>query len=240
MSARSTRFLAAFNDIEDCLRAVLGADKHVGFAKMARAYTAEKRLPASHLDALLAFAYLRNAITHGRYYDGHPIADPVPEVVDQIERLRDQLRAPPEALTVLGVMDVCVARPDELISGVLEHVRRFDYSQLPVYDEGGYVGILTTNTIARWLGRQLTINGGRAEDEPVSRALGFAEPHERALLVGRSITAAEAIDQLSYGGQAQTPVTGLIITDNGKDSDEPLAVIVAYDLPALTAALETT
>jgi len=240
MSACSTRFLAAFNEIEDCLRVALEADEHVEFAQMARAYADKRRLRLPQRDALLAFASLRNAITHGRYYDGHPIAEPVPEVVDQIEQLRDQIKSPPKALTVLGVMDVCTARPDEPISAVLEYVRRFDYSQLPVYGETGCIGILTTNAIARWLAHQLTINEGFAEEEPVSRVLGFAEPHERALLVPRSITATEAIDRLGHGGKACTPVTALIVTDNGKDTEKPLAVIVADDLPALTEALEFT
>jgi predicted transcriptional regulator len=235
-----TRFLAAFNEIEDCFRAASGTDEHVGFSQMARAYADKKRLPLPQRDALLAFASLRNAITHGRFYDGHPIAEPVPEVVDQIEQLRDQIKSPPKALTVLGVMDVCLARPDEPISAVLEHVRRFDYSQLPVYGETGCVGILTTNAIARWLAHQLTINKGLAEEEPVSQVLCFAEPHERALLVRRSITASQAIDRLSHGGEAGIPVTALIITDNGKNAEKPLAVIVADDLPALTAALEFT
>ena len=240
MSPPSTRFLAAFNEIEDYLRAALRADEHVEFGKLARVYADKKRLRTSQRDALQAFASLRNAITHGRYYGGHPIAEPVPDVVDQIERLRDQIKSPPKALAVLGVINVCVARPDEPISTVLEHVRLFDYSQLPVYDETGCIGILTTNAIARWLAHQLTINKGLAEEEPVSRVMGFAERHERALLVRGSITATEAIDLLSHGGKDGTAVTALILTDSGKNTEKPIRVIVSADLPSLTAALEFT
>jgi len=53
-----------------------------------------------------------------------------------------------------------VTTPPEPISDVLEHVRRFDYSQIPVYDDTRYVGILTTNAIARWLAHQLALNQG--------------------------------------------------------------------------------
>jgi predicted transcriptional regulator len=238
MSGRGTQFLTAFNEIEDCFRMALGVDEHVEFGQLVRAYADKKRLTFRQRDTLLAFASLRNAITHGRYYDGNPIAEPVPEVVDQIEQLRDLIKSPPKALNVLGAMDVCLASPNEPISAVLEHVRRFDYSQLPVYNETGCVGILTTNAIARWLAHQLSTNKGLAEEETVSRVLEFAEPHERALPVRRSVTAIEAIDQLSHGGKAGAAVTALIVTENGKDSEKPLAVIVADDLPALTAALE--
>jgi hypothetical protein len=111
--------------------------------------------------------------------------------------------------------------PQEPVSAVLEYVTRFDYSQVPVYDGARYIGILTTNAIARWLAHQLTLNQGLAEGEPVDRVLAFAEPHERAKLVGRSITGAEAIAQLTHGGEGRTPVTVLIVTETGRATEQP-------------------
>lgn len=234
---RGDRFLAAFNDIEGHFRAVLRAGDHVDFGQLVRDYTAKKRLPYQYVDALRVCASLRNAISHGRFYEGRPIADPVEYVVVQIELLREQILAPQKAYVVLGPMNVRVARPADPIAAVLEHVRRFDYSQLPIYDDNGYVGILTTNTIARWLADQFGRNTGMAEEEPVRKVMGFAEPHESARLVPRTITAAEAIDRLSHGGAEGRPLTALIITDRGKATETPLAVVVADDLPALSAAL---
>jgi CBS domain-containing protein len=232
------RFVAAFNNIENHLRTTLHADKHIEFAQLVHRYAAEKkRLPAQHLTALLAFASLRNAISHGRYYGGRPIADPVEEVVEEIERLWKQISSPPLALTVVGGGDVCQVHPDEPIRAALDHVQRFDYSQLPVYDESGYVGILTTNTIARWLADQLSRNAGLAAEEPVRQVMRFAEKDECAALVPRAITAAEAIDRLSQGGRSGQPVTALIISQFGRKTDKPLAVVVPDDLPTLTAAV---
>jgi hypothetical protein len=115
-------------------------------------------------------------------------------------------------------------------------VRFFDYSQLPVYGGGSYVGILTTNAIARWLAAQLAATGGLAEAETVGHALKFAEQHERAWHVPRSVTAADMIHRLWKGGQAGTPLTALIITDSGRPNEKPLRV-VDDDLPALVSAL---
>jgi CBS domain-containing protein len=231
------RFLGAFNEIEDHFRRVLDAGDHADFGWMAREYAASKHMPREFRDALSAFASLRNAISHGRYHGGRPIAEPVEDVVEQIERLRDKIVAPPAALSVLGTMDVCTVGIDEPISVALDHVRRFDYSQLPVYDGGVYAGILTTNAIARWLAAQIAASGGLAEVEPVRRVLAFAELHDRALHLSRTITAAEAIYQLSSGGRAGRPAAALIITQSGKVTERPLAVVVNDDLPALMAAL---
>jgi hypothetical protein len=206
-ASHGERFLAAFNEIEDRFRRELGLDEHAEFAEMARLYADKKHLPRVQRDALLAFASLRNAISHGRFYGGHPIAEPAQAVVTEIEQLRDQITAPPLALAVLRGRDVCRAGPQEPVSAVLAYVSRFDYSQVPVYDDTRYIGMLTTNAIARWLAHQLTLNQGLAEGEPVDRVLAFAEPHERARLVNHKITAAEAIAQLTHGGEGRTPVT---------------------------------
>ena len=94
-------------------------------------------------------------------------------------------------------MEVCSVSLDQPVSAALEYVRLFDYFQLPVYDDGGYAGILTTNAIARRLADQLAGTGGLAEAESVGHLLAFAEQHEHACHVPRSITAADAVHQLS-------------------------------------------
>ena len=127
-----TRFMIAFNDIEDHFRKTLGADSHVEFIQLARNYADRARLTRPQRDALVTFAALRNAISHGRYYDGRPIAEPVEEVVAQIEHLRDQIKRPPTALGVLGAMQVQTVGPGDPISAALDFVQQFDYSQLPV------------------------------------------------------------------------------------------------------------
>lgn len=152
---------------------------------MVRTYTEKGRSPREHRDALMAFASLRNAIGHGRYYNNRPIADPVPEVVDQIEELRDQLCAPPKVLKVLGRVDVVRLAPGDQVRLALRYVGEDGYSQIPVYDDDAYVGPLTTNAIARWLAAhfdesELGVRAGRHR-APVRRG-----PREGPALLGPS------------------------------------------------------
>src|SRR6185437_15075664 len=99
MGVFGDRFIEAFNDIELHLRSALGAERRVGFAELARTYAVQKKIPSAQLDTLLIFASLRNAIIHGRYYEGRPIAEPIREIVEEIEQLRGQIMSPPEVLT---------------------------------------------------------------------------------------------------------------------------------------------
>ena len=230
------QFLGAFNEIEGHFRDSLQCEDYVSFADMVRTYADRHRLPKEHVKALSVFAALRNAISHQNYYGGRPIAEPVAEVVDQIVQLRDQILRPPVALMCLGQRDVSVTAPDRPISAVLDIVRRYDYSQVPVYGGDGYTGLLTTNCIARWLAHRLeTVT--LADDEPVEAVMTFAEAHDSARHIPRTTTAAVAIDLLSQPTDKGVRLAALIITDTGKGSEKPLAVVVDADLPVLIAAL---
>jgi hypothetical protein len=114
------RFLGAFTAIENHSRWKLH-DQTSGLVKMAETYA--KRYGISlDLRALRTFAELRNALVHNDFYDGKPIADPVPEVVERIESLRDKIISPP---TVLSVIPHAVTSfgPDDPLSSVLEEIR---------------------------------------------------------------------------------------------------------------------
>lgn len=207
------------------------------FMDLARDYVQAHNLPPSYLISLQTFAALRNAIDHNSHHGAYPIAEPIPEIVDEIRQIRDNIKAPPQALAILPEMDVCSVRPEEPISAALNYVRQSDFSQLPVYGSGGYLGVLTTNTIARWLAAQI-VNGKEHRNADVSEVMEFREPRDCALLVDRTLTAADAIYQLAYGNPEGGPVNALIVTEGGLPTDHPIRVIAVYDLPMLGAALK--
>lgn len=235
MDTLGHQFLGIFADIEKCMRLDLG---HQGrFVDLAREYIQAHNLPVSYLSSLQTFASLRNAIDHNSHRGVYPIAEPIPEIVSEIRRLQGIIRSPPRAVSVLGQMDVRTVSSGDPISKALEHVRKCDFSQLPVYDQGRYIGILTTNAIARWLAQQIS-NGGEHRNAPVSEVMAFLEPSDRALLVGRDVTAADAIYQLAHSSPGSGPVNALIVTETGSPTEPPIRMIVIYDLPSLSATLK--
>lgn len=236
MGVLGDRFLAAFNGIETYLRSTMQAKQGTPFIELARAHARAQKLPSEQLDALRTFASLRNAIAHGRYYDGQPIAEPAPKVVDEIEKLLMQLTSPPRVLEVLEPKNVCLVHPEQHIGQALEYVRQFDYSQIPVYGESGYFGILTTNSIARWLAERL--DGKRILTSAlVQDVLSFSEVTDRAVFADRNVTAAEAVDVLTRTNFDELSASALIISEHGLKTDEPVRVVVMFDLPILHASL---
>lgn len=238
MDSLNARFLGAYNEIEGYFRQVLDAGETAGFTSMLGDYEQQFRLPEDQRRFLRDMSRLRNAISHGRYYGGRPIAEPNSEVVDKITRISELLRTPPtvwDCLRLRGIK-VSVTGPEKPIKGVLRLVHDRDFSQVPVYEGKHYVGLLTTNCIARWLAGSLDKTDLRG-DERVSAVLEYSEPHERARLVPKSTTASEAVHFLSEPDSAGFRPAALIVTTTGSANESARGVIVDYDLPTLNAAL---
>ncbi|MGX7728650.1 CBS domain-containing protein [Rhodococcus sp. 2H158] len=230
------RFLAAFTAIENHFTWKLQTgDSRAGFVRMAEEY-ARRHHTRVDLPALRAFADLRNALVHHDYHGGRPVADPVPEIVEAIERLRDKIISPPTVLHVLPQRPLASFGLDDPLRSVLEEIRRHDYSQFPIYDDRTYRGLLTTNCIARWLAHRLATDE-IVEGETVGAALEFVEPHDRAVHLSRKTTVPQAIKKLSPPADGGLPPTALIITHSGKPHESPLSLVVADDLPVLVAAM---
>ncbi|WP_165165133.1 CBS domain-containing protein [Corynebacterium qintianiae] len=233
---RATAFLAAFNDIEAFLRDVLNAKKSDGFTWMANLAAKKGHISRDQADDLKEYAELRNAISHGAYRDLRPIAEPLPETVSEIERIRDSLLSPALAMDVVGPQKVVTFEPGDDIHEPLAVIRDTDISQFPVYDGGECVGLLTTNAIARWVSADLGADD-KLDAKTVGEALQYAETQDQAVFLPRQASAASAVEALTTPlGDGALPRLA-IITEHGKPSQRPLAVVTASNIPELVAAI---
>lgn len=99
---RAFPFLAAFNEIEEFLRRALDAHHHTSFSTMVRQAERDEIITADQADDLLELADLRNAISHGRYgRQNQPIAEPNPDTLRTITKIRDELLQPVSALQLV-------------------------------------------------------------------------------------------------------------------------------------------
>ncbi|WP_277369824.1 hypothetical protein [Rhodococcus rhodochrous] len=154
------RFLSAFTAIENHFKWQLQTDEeHMSFVRMAKEYARRHRTQVD-LPALRAFADLRNALVHQDYYGGKPVADPVPEVVEAIERLRDRIIDPPKVLQVLPRRAPAVFETDTPLNRVLDEIRRHDYSQFPIYEDDTYLGQLPPTAL-------IVTHSGSAKERPL-------------------------------------------------------------------------
>lgn len=233
---RAVPFLAAFNDIEAHLRDTLNARKSDSFRWMVGQARKQHLLSEGFAEELQEFAELRNAISHGPYRNYRPIAEPLPETVETIEFIRDSLRNPPTAMSVLGNQQVVTVAPEEDIRGALQVVRNTTISQFPVYAQGRYVDLLTTNTIARWVAADLDDND-HLDARTVRDVLDYAESSDYAVFLPRTALALEALDALTTPTQGRPLPRAAIITEVGRQDHQPVRVVGGSDIARLVEAV---
>lgn len=234
---RSVPFLAAFNNIESHLRSVLGAKRSDSFWWMVDRARDRHMLSARQAEVLKDYGNLRNAISHGRYNDGEPIAEPHPQVVKEIQNLENLLTNPPAAIDILGQHSVETLSSADTISQALELIRTKKYSQIPIYDSGKFTALLTTNVITHWVAADLADNN-KLDAQTIEEVLKFGEPMDRAVFIPRTAGAQEALDAATEPGKDGVHPFAVILTENGKPNEKPLRIITLTDLGELLDAVE--
>ena len=146
----SDRFLQAFNRIEQHLRREAREDKFVSFGKLVRVAEKRDRIVRRYAVDLHEFADLRNAIVH-ETTDSHVIAEPNDRTVKHIEAIAAALGEPPLVAPDFIRKVVTVVETDA-IGEAVGLLKGRNYSQLPVTKQGQFYALLTSNTVARWLG----------------------------------------------------------------------------------------
>lgn len=222
-------FLNVFADIEQTLKSRLGLTDYMSPKAMAKRYMEAGGITEDQRTLIIALADLRNAISHASYRDGVAIANPHPETIAEAKQVRDYLRHPPLALDVLQRRHVRTVTLGDSLATALTHVKD-DFSQFPVYDNGTYVGLLTTNSIARWLAEQCAVTGAVPQSAQVSHLLEFAEESDRAIHLPADVLVPAVISALC---DDDNPLRAVIITNSGHPDEEPVSVAVREDLHLL-------
>lgn len=225
------KFMAAFNDVEAHLRKSVGCDNYEPFSSLRNKARGAKITTLRQDDWLEAFGNLRNSISHGRYEQGRPMADPVDSVVTHMELMRDVIIKPPTVGNIVRGQQAIEFSLNEPLSTALRYVKENSYSQFPIRNQGRFVGLLTTNAIARWLAHQMDLNGGMAESQSVGEVLRHVEPDEHAKLLSRDSLVAKALELFSPLDSNVLGCTAILVTHNGHPTEKTLGLITHADIP---------
>lgn len=234
--SRAIPFLSAFNDIETHLRIVLEAKRSDSFWWMVDRAVDRHLLSRRQGEVLKDYGNLRNAISHGRYNDGEPIAEPHPVVVKDIEMLRGLLIDPRSALSILQPTNVVSLSPDSPVTDALKVIREEGFAQIPIYEDNKFVQLLTTNTISRWVATDLADNNA-LDARTIADVLAMVKKIDQAVFLAREVTAQEAVDALISPDKVGRLPYAAIVTENGERNQKPLRIITTSDLAILIDSL---
>ncbi|QPK81360.1 CBS domain-containing protein [Schaalia sp. ZJ405] len=226
------RFLNAVEEAKKALENQYGR-KFSGL-KTAIIHADEKKhsVVRNYRDILDTLVDLRNAIQHGNYNAGKPIAVPREDTVEFMEKLARWIERAPHISDYM-IRNVDVLTPTATLSEAANSVIKHDISQMPVYDGRKYIGLFTTNAMARWLSTIIDSDGTLlADGVTVATILDHAEATEREKFFKPTAPVYTVCNALSSG---DGPVAALITTD-GKETGELQGLVTRYDVSRILKA----
>ena len=182
-------------------------------------------------DDLREFADLRNAIVHERG-GGYAIAEPHQGTVERLEQIEKFISQPP-TVESLGTIPVVTCSPSDPIGKAAKAMLNGKFSQLPVYHQEQCIGLLTSETIARWIAAKFQPDLDILEEAPVEQVLLSREEDSIYQFILRKTPIADVValfDRPAHGGKS---LDAVIITHSGKPDQKPLHILTVYDLPRL-------
>lgn len=234
--SNSEEFMDAFSEIEKYLRRQAKSnDKYDTFYQLIdKAKTISPAVRQYDTD-LRELGDLRNAITHERT-DGHPIAEPYSATVSLIKSIARILMNPPKARSFQKkVVKVMI---HDGLEKVLEDIKENSYSQIPVYDGEKYRGILTTNTIARFISDTSEEGIAMFGNTEVGEVLEHAEASEVAAFVGIDDDLFKVLEKFTEHSKNRKKLEAIIITSDGDSKKEPMGIITAWDIPEILERID--
>lgn len=153
--SRAKRFIDAYNSIDDSLRKQYNVKRSLSFTDLLKRTSICNSIVKRYEDDLVDYSRLRNAIVHGND-DSKPIAEPNIEVVEDIERIAQLIKKPPQALKKIWSGDVLTIPPSLSIKDTICKIAKSGYSNIPVYDGNEFIGIANGQKILDALGNAIS------------------------------------------------------------------------------------
>lgn len=233
MNERTIKFLGEFNRIEKHLKASYGSGLE-SFSTLVRRAKKTNYIIQREYELISSLRKLRNVMVHE---SGQTIiAIPSEEALKEIQRIANSLIKPTKVYDVIGHNFVKVKSHDTL-SETLKLMKKHDYSKIPVYDGKQYKGLLTGNTVIRWMANNMDDQEDIVQslnDIYLKDLLDYNKAKDDVGFVDRDILVSELMTKIAENPSGSGTY---IMTQNGKQNEKPLAIITDHDYSKLELSI---
>jgi CBS domain-containing protein len=230
MNAHSQQYLEAFIAIEQHLTAMAAVPRGTPFSNIVDTLVKQSTVVRYYADDLKAFARLRNVIVHERG-GGQVLAEPNTWAVRRIQHIQQVLLQPPTVAT-FAHGNVVTITAQSTLAHALHIMAHNHFSQLPVYQERRYVGLLTVRSVTYWIGANIATPLDFTAIT-VNTVLESAEHRERAHFVDGHTPIVDVVELFATHSRAQGHLDAVLITKDGSSESAVIGIIVAADIPRL-------
>ncbi len=154
---------------------------------------------------------------------------PTAQVVQNIETIAADLASPKRAIPTFKRKVITVNR-DESLAAVLRLIDQHDFSQLPVYHDNRFIGLLTENGITRWLAHHVrtAISLVELEEAPVRLVVREEETAKNVDFLRSDATVEDVIEAF----RGNPLLEAVLFTSSGRRQESLLGVATQWDVLA--------
>ena len=152
--SNAERFVKAYNIIDQSLRQRHNIRRSLSFSDMVRKTVVVNYIVRKYEDQLIDYGRLRNAIIHNSS-DEFLIAEPHTDVVEEFEKIADLVSAPPKVFDTVCTKEVFTVEHSTNLYDVIKLIYSSSYSNIPVYKNGGVIGVANGQKILDYIGKHL-------------------------------------------------------------------------------------
>jgi predicted transcriptional regulator len=218
------RFLAAYNALDAYFQSTLGTTSHQSFRSLVDLY-AKRNAWWDDAETLRSFANLRNVLVHEHTEPYEYVCVPSPQTVERIEAIRDRLLHPETALPRFQ-RAVHTLDAHDTLSEALRLIHQQGYSQFPVYEGERFSGVLTENSITRWLAARMHSNTPDFGKIALAEVLRFSRKRPNFQFVGREAR----IEEISFQFHQNTWLEVVLVTQHGHEHEKLLGIVTRGDI----------
>lgn len=226
--SNAERFIEIYNQVDKLLKDI-EKDEYQSFTSKIRG--SKNPLIIAFREKLIDYAELRNAITHNSKIGGKFIAEPLDEIVKDFGNLLNKLQSPKKIIPLFQ-FEVVGRNKNDKLDGILKVMKEMSFSQFPVYDDNNRViEIINTNTISRWIGRNIVNNEIIVENPKIQELLDDIEFKNNYRFIARNTDIYTAhsmfINQIE---QKNRNLDAIFITNSGRQDEKLLGLITIEDI----------
>jgi len=229
----SRKFLEAYCLIETYLKRRADVDRRTTFFQLIDALAGSNAVVRRFAPDLKEYGDLRNAIVHERG-DGRVIAEPHDTTVEHIQRIAELLTNPP-VITPLFQKTVFTLSDSSPVSTAVKVMFDNNISQIPILHQKTVIGLLTTNTITRWLGKHVADDIFSLQETSVAEVLLCAEenPNKKAnyIFLKQSASVFDAIEYFATYAESGSQLDAILITAHGRHNEGLIGIMTITDFP---------
>lgn len=231
------RFITAYNTIDQTLRQRHNIRRSLSFSDMIRKTVVVDYVVRKYEDELIDYGRLRNAIIHNSTEE-KIIAEPHEEVVEEFEKIANLISAPPKVIDTVCTTDVLTVEHNTKLYDLIKLIYTSTYSNIPVYKNGGVIGVANGQKILDYIGKNLTENNEIEQFLKNTTVEDFIKDQTNEIkyfeVCDINLTVEKALN-LFYQNRK---LLIIILTKSGMLQEAPLGLLTPTDIMDLNKVIE--